>query len=138
MKRGLLALLVLFTVAACGGPGGGTPNFPEGSAIATFRTPDGATYRVLFQDPADVARLEEALAGDGNAGIPTGRLQPGDGGVNEGHDWHVVEAELVDMAMEICDGSVSYLDDLGYERFVAEHSDRFCPWLAEVVEVERV
>ena len=39
------------------------------------------------------------------------------------------------MTMEVCDGTVSYVDDLGYEGFVPRHGDRFCPWGAEIVDL---
>lgn len=53
--------------------------------------------------------------------------------MNPGHEWHVIEVEFADMTMEVCDGTVSYVDDLGYEGFVAQHGDRFCPWGAVLV-----
>jgi len=68
-------------------------------------------------------------------GIPDGFMLPGDGGVNAGHKRHVTEVEFADMAIEVCDGAVSYVDDLGYEGFIAQHGDRFCPWSAELVDL---
>jgi hypothetical protein len=47
----------------------------------------------------------------------------------------VTDVEFADMAIEVCDGTVSYVDDLGYEGFVAQHGDRFCPWAAELVDL---
>jgi hypothetical protein len=108
----------------------------EGPILVTWETVvDGETYVTRIDDPGDIARIEAALEGDGRAGIPNEKLEPGDGGFNLGHDWHVVDVELADMAMEICDGTVSYLDGLGYEAFVQEHGDRFCPWDARVPAV---
>ena len=47
----------------------------------------------------------------------------------------MTEVEFADMAIEVGDGTVSYIDDLGYEGFVAQHGDRFCPWSAELVDL---
>jgi len=47
----------------------------------------------------------------------------------------VTEVEFADMAIEVGDGTVSYIDDLGYEGFVAQHGDRCCPWSAELVDL---
>ena len=139
LVRVALAGLLALALSACGGAGGGDPvdGLPGGGATVTFETPDGGTYRVLLTDPADIVRVEAALAGDGHAGIPNGRIVAWDGGVNIGHDWHVVEVELADMAIEVCDGTVGYVDDLGHDGFVDQHGDRFCPWAAVVVAVDR-
>lgn len=131
----LIALVALVAVA-CGDDDAGTTTttLPEGSVVAEFRTPDGATYRVLLTgDAAETAR--QAYAAGENPGIPNGRILPGDGGINVGHEWHVEDVEFADMAIEVCDGTVSYIDDLGYEEFVAQHGDRFCPWSAELVDL---
>ena len=135
------ALLITAAVllAACGGrTGEGTTTtgpavtIPEGAVIAEFETPDGERYRALLDgDAADNARL--LFAGGEAPRIPNGLIHPGDGGVNLGHEWHVTDVEFADMAIEVCDGTVSYVDDLGYEGFVAQHGDRFCPWAAELV-----
>ncbi|HWO93978.1 MAG TPA: hypothetical protein VNL92_04375 [Dehalococcoidia bacterium] len=104
-----------------------------GQAIVTFETADGSTYRVLLTDPDDIARAEEALAGDGRAGIPNGELRPGDGGVNTGHAWHVVDVHFADLTIELCDGTASMVDEnLDYWLNVV---GSFCPWSARVVDV---
>ncbi|MDP2623796.1 MAG: hypothetical protein Q8Q29_08365, partial [Actinomycetota bacterium] len=82
---------------------------------------------------ADTAR--QAGAAGTNPGIPNGKILPGDGGVNVGHEWHIEEVEFADIAIEICDGTVSYIDDLGYEDYVSQHGDRFCPWSADLVDL---
>ncbi|MDX1691156.1 MAG: hypothetical protein R3290_09070 [Acidimicrobiia bacterium] len=134
---------VLILVTACGDDATSTTTTTEPSTttttqpernLVTFETADGERYVVELSD-ADAQRAREALAADGHAGIPNGLIQPGDGGINTGHDWHVIDVELADMTMELCDGTVSYIDDLGYDAFVAEHGDRFCPWGAKVVAV---
>ena len=107
---------------------------PPGSVIAEFQTADGERYRVLLEgEAADNARL--LFAGEEAPRIPNGIIRPGDGGVNPGHEWHVTEVEFADLTMEVCDGTVSYVDDLGYQGFVDAHGDRFCPWMAVLVDV---
>jgi len=131
-----LVLLAAILFAACGDNAGDstTTTLPEGSVIAEFETPDGARYRVLLTG-ASAEAAREAFAAGTYPGIPNGLIRPGDGGVNLGHEWHVTEVEFADMATEVCDGTVSYIDDLGYEAFVAQHGDRFCPWSAELVDL---
>lgn len=128
--------------AACGSGAGDTTTttaapattLPPGSVIAEFETPDGSSYRALLEGAAaETART--AFADGEHPGIPNGRIQPGDGGVNLGHDWHVVEVEFADVTMEVCDGTVSYVDSLGYDGFVEQHGDRFCPWMARLVDI---
>jgi hypothetical protein len=77
---------------------------------------------LLTGEAADVAR--RLFTGEEGPRIPNGLIQPGDGGVNLGHDWHVTEVEFADMATEVCDGTVSYIDGLGYEGYVEQHGDR--------------
>jgi hypothetical protein len=104
------------------------------SVVVTWQTPDGGTFRSVVSGADAVARVEEALAGDGYAGIPNGRLEPGDGGINTGHDWQQVDVELVDMAIEVCDGNASDIDDdLDYW---LDTVGQYCPWDARVIAVE--
>jgi hypothetical protein len=140
------ALMLLTLVAACGDNGAGdtttttpttspTTTVPsEDSVIGEFQTVDGATYRILLTGDAAAHARASFEAGE-YPGIPNGLIQPGDGGVNIGHEWHVIDVEFADMTIEVCDGTVSYVDDLGYEEFVDQHGDRFCPWSAELVDI---
>jgi hypothetical protein len=123
-----ILLIVLMVVAA--GCGGGEASPPD-TVLVTFETPEGS-FTVRLDDPASIQRVEAALASDGRAGIPNGRILQGDGGVNVGHDWHLVEVELVDVTIEVCDGTVAHVDaHLGDYLAIG----RYCPWSAEVVEV---
>jgi hypothetical protein len=136
----LLGALLVF-VAACGdGVGDTTTTEPpsttvpdDGSVVAEFRTSDGETYRIRLE--GDAAETVRSATPGSHIGIPNGYIEPGDGGVNVGHDWHIVDVEFADMTIELCDGTVSYLDDLGYEDFVTQHGDQFCPWSAEFVGI---
>lgn len=107
-----------------------------GSVIVTFESADGSTFRAVLELSADIAAVEAALAGDGYAGIPNGALAYGDGGVNAPHDWHMVDTELADITIEVCDGTASMVDeDVAYW---VENVGRFCPWSATVVAIEPV
>ena len=103
MKRLILLIALLAIVAVgCGddaaGEGTTTTTLPDGSVIAEFRTPDGASYRILLTGDA-AATARAAFAAGTNPGIPNGRILPGDGGVNTGHEWHIVEVEFADFAI---------------------------------------
>lgn len=127
-------LLVLSACATADGASSTTTTAPTDplGLVAEFETPDGVTYRVqLVGDAADHAR--HAFEEGERPGIPLGKINPGDGGVNIGHQWHITEVEFADMAMEVCDGTAGYIDELGYEEFVEQHGEYFCPWGAELV-----
>jgi hypothetical protein len=136
MKRFIpIALAVLFVVAACGDDDGTpTTTLPEGAVIAEFLTPDGSFKVLLTGAAADHARA--ANEAGTQPGIPNGKILRGDGGVNLGHDWHLVEVEFADMTIEVCDGTAAYIDSIGYDEWIANHGDRYCPWSAELVAIE--
>lgn len=127
-------MTAMLLAAACTGTAA-TPTTPTTlptAVVAEFETPDGARYRVLLEGEA-AAQAGRAFAAGEHPGIPNGIIRPGDGGVNLGHDWHVIEVEFAEMAIEVCDGTVSYVDSLGYDGFIEAHGDRFCPWAARLV-----
>lgn len=104
--------------------------------IVTFASADGSIFRAVLELPGDIAAVEAALAGDGYAGIPNGALAYGDGGVNAPHNWHMVDTELADFTIEVCDGTATMVDeDVPYW---VENVGRFCPWSATVVAIEPV
>ncbi len=109
------------------------PDIPDGAVVATFETASGS-FRVVITDETSVRRVLDGTVGE-HVGVPNGRLVEGDGGVNAPHDWHLVDVEVVDMTMELCDGTVDYLNEIGLDRFMTEHTDRFCPWGAVLVDV---
>lgn len=131
----LLAMLVL-PVRPLGAAAQSNPDAATGPVIVTFATPDGSTFRTLLEQPADVAAVRAALAGDGYAGIPNGTLAYGDGGINAPHGWHMQGTTLADVTIELCDGTASMVDeDLTYW---VETVGQYCPWSATVVAVEPV
>ncbi len=130
----VLAALVTL-VAACGDDDAGTTTttLPEGAVIAEFSTPDGNFKVLLTGTAAEQART--AFANGTQPGIPNGRILRGDGGVNTGHDWHLVEVEFADLAIEVCDGTANYIDTIGYDEWIANAGDRYCPWGAQLIAV---
>lgn len=107
---------------------------PADRVIATFETADGSTFRALLERPEDIARAEAALETDGQAGIPSGELAEGDGGINAPHDWRLVNVELADVTIELCDGTATMVDeDLDYWLNTV---GQFCPWSATLIALE--
>lgn len=105
---------------------GGDP-LPD-PVIAHFDTPEGS-FSAVIDDPRSINRIYGAELGT-HIGIPNGRILPGDGGVNHGHDWHLVDVELVDMTMELCDGTAAYIDRVGLDAWYETQGDRYCAWSA--------
>lgn len=132
----LILSLLLVIAATAGSAAHATPIPDEQPVIVTFVTADGSTFRAEIAQPADIAAVRAALAGDGYAGIPIGSLAPGDGGVNAPHEWHMVETTIAEVTIELCDGTASMVDeDVTYW---VETVGRFCPWSATVAAIEPV
>ncbi|HAX81598.1 MAG TPA: hypothetical protein DCY40_03385 [Actinobacteria bacterium] len=137
MKRLIaLAAAAVLVLVACGDDDAGTTTttLPEGALIAEFQTPDGNFKVLLTGAAAEQART--AFANGTQPGIPNGKILRGDGGVNTGHDWHLEEVEFADMTIEVCDGTAAYIDTVGYDEWVANAGDRYCPWGAQLVGIE--
>jgi hypothetical protein len=129
----LLAMLI-FAMATPGSAAVATAGAETEPVIVTFETTDGSTFRTVIAKPADIAAVRDALATDGNAGIPSGALAHGDGGVNAPHAWHMEGTTLAEVTIELCDGTAAMVDeDVTYW---VETVGQFCPWLATVVAVE--
>jgi hypothetical protein len=67
-------------------------------------------------------------------GFPMGPLRRGDGGFNAPWTWHLDpdQTRLVEAAIEICDGTPSYVET---------HQDEFptnCPWGGRIVSERKV
>ncbi|MGH8927785.1 MAG: hypothetical protein ACRDWH_05505 [Acidimicrobiia bacterium] len=116
----------ILSMIACGGSG------EPDAVLVTFETPEGS-FTARIEDPASIQRVQQALESDGRAGIPNGVIVEGSGGVNPGHDWHLEDVEMVDMTIEVCDGTADYVD-AHLEDFLA--LGQFCPWSAVVVDVQ--
>jgi hypothetical protein len=138
------AVAVVALLAACSAPATSPePSSADPSAsaegsgsaagmVVTFRVGD-EEYRILLTDPADQAIARQLLAGEEAPRIPNGLIVRGDdGGVNTGYSWHIDPAsvEFAEITIEICDGIPSFVEDGTLT------GDRFCPWSAEVVDIE--
>ena len=142
------AFLVAASVAACtpAGPGPtptqtprpATPSpvttpaaTPSGAVIVTFDV-EGESYRILLTDTADIAIARQLLAGEEAPNIPSGLILRGETGVNEGYSWSIdpESVEFADITIEVCDGLPSHVQDGTLA------GDRYCPWGAEVVDIE--
>lgn len=120
----VLVLVLALVLVGCGGSDG---------QFAIWETPDGSQFATKITDDASLQRIQDALSTDGRAGIPNGRLQHGDGGFNDGHAWHVVDVDLVDVAIELCDATASMVDaDVDYW---VNTVGQYCPWGAVVVAI---
>jgi hypothetical protein len=128
-------LVVALTVAAASGvaacSSSDNPVAPSGSAIATIRVVNEA-YRMLLTTPTQIAAARAAQAG-GRAAIPNGRLVAG-AQINTGYTWHVEDVEFVEATIELCDGLPSHVQRDG----VTFGGGRYCPWSAQVVDVQIV
>jgi hypothetical protein len=65
--------------------------------------------------------------------VPIGPLAWGDGGVNRGHRWHMVELQFADFTVELCDGTARAVDR--DPLYWVETVGYFCPWSGEVVKL---
>ena len=103
---------------------------PEGPVVVTMEVVD-ETFRVLLTEPEDVAGAWSLFAGEVSPSIPNGRIVYGDGGVNAPWHWQLDprDFEWADMTTEVCDGKPSDVE----AHLVT--SDRYCPWMAPVLEV---
>lgn len=125
LRTSLLAIILLIGTA-CG-------DDSPAPILVTFETPSGS-FIARFVDPLSIDRAREALGAGGSAGIPNGRILEGDGGVNIGHNWHLEDVELVDVTIEVCDGTADFVDE-NLEVFL--DLGNYCPWSALVVAIEQ-
>jgi hypothetical protein len=124
MRRYLaLTMLVAALVAACSSPaepGGGPADFVVSVA--------GEQFVLRVTDPETIRLAEDNRRGRNNR-VPIGALREGNGGFNAPWSWHLDPADtrLVDVAIEICDGRPSYVEQH------REDFPTYCPWGARVV-----
>lgn len=106
----------------------------EEPIIVTIRVAGSQEYRVRLTEAADIAVARQLLAGDPDqlATIPNGRIVRGDPGVNTGYSWHIdpSDFEWAEITVEVCDGLPSDVSSGTLS------GDRYCPWQAEVVDIE--
>ncbi|MGI8643782.1 MAG: hypothetical protein ACR2LS_06675 [Thermomicrobiales bacterium] len=126
-----LSLLLLAILPAATRARQAEPAPDPGALLVTWQTVDGESFRAIVTDSASIQRVSVALAGNGYAGIPSGTLAHGDGDINAPHAWHLINVTVVDITIELCDGTASMVDaDVDYW---VDTVGRFCPWSATVV-----
>ena len=125
----LLALGAL-TVAACGSPAGDSGS--SDPVIVTFEVAGEERFKVLLTEPADVDTARRLLDGEDVPSIPNGRVVR-ETGVNEGYNWSLdpADIEFAEVTIEVCDGLPSDVEAGTIS------GDRYCPWSAVVIAVER-
>ena len=104
-----------------------SPTQPADSAEFVLDV-SGERFVLRLTDPATIRAAEDNRLGR-NTQFPIGPLRAGNGGFNQPWSWHFDPAEtrFADVAMEICDGRPSYVE---------EHKPdypSYCPWGARVV-----
>lgn len=123
---GEVTVRITWTVTTPDGPGdpGDDPTEEPGTEVVEWDTPEGS-FRTTGHSDFDLARIAEGVEAGEHIGIPNGEIRRGDGGVNTSHDWHLVDIELVDQTIEVCDGTADYVD-AHLEDYLA--IGRYCPW----------
>lgn len=128
------ALLATLVLISCGG-GTDAPQNPPGSVTFLLRMrdqPESESFRVAIRSPEVIAkaRAQLALPADQRRLFINGRLQAGNGGHNTGWSWHLTDANLVELTMELCDGRPSEVErELNYWLTSVK---QFCPWSSYV------
>lgn len=114
---------------------GGTDVTASDTVIFAFRLrnqPASEEFRVATSTPEVIAaaRAQLALPVASRNLFPNGPIAAGDGGQNPGWGWHFTGLQLVDLSIELCDGTPSLVQaDLPYWLNTVK---RFCPWSAYV------
>lgn len=129
---GVALATALLSVGACAD--GDDPLVPEAPARYTVEV-SGEHFTVEVKTNAQVKDMEARLKSK-EPGVINGKLLPGSGGYNAPWSWRLDPAtvEVVDMAIEVCDGRPSMVEqDLSYWLNTVQ---RFCPWGAKVVARE--
>jgi hypothetical protein len=131
-----IVILLALAAAACSSPTEPSSEF-RGGIVATFAV-DAEQFKVFVKNGAAIDRLLQLRAGAGGGQIPNGRIRrgAGAGAHNAPRAWHLDpdDIQIVDIAIELCDGRPSYVD-----ANVAEYVDvigRYCPWGATLVRID--
>lgn len=122
LATAVFPLMLAGLLSACG-----SPTAPEG-AVDFLVDVAGERFVLRLTNPVAIVQAEANLRGL-NSRFPLGAVRRGDGGFNQPWSWHLdpQDTELVELAIEVCDGRPSYLQG---------HLDEYpvyCPWGARVV-----
>jgi hypothetical protein len=125
-----LFLITFLILSGCGGQA--SPGVPHDGVIVTFLVAGTEQYKIRLTDPEDIEIARRLLNGEEAPSIPNGVIVRGDSGVNVDYSWHIdpESVEFAEMTVEVCDGLPS---DVEQEIIT---SDRYCPWSAEVIDIE--
>lgn len=114
-----------------------SPMFPdlEGGILVTFDV-QGEQYRIFITNENTIDQVFALRAGESSAGIPSGKLLRGQVDYNEPWSWHIDSEDIVmaEVTIELCDGLPSHVE--GNLDYWVDTVGRFCPWTAELVEIE--
>lgn len=108
----------------------------QGGALATFQV-SGEQFRVWVTNDAVIQQILDLRDGVSNTNIPNGVLHTGPGIANHNSPWlwhlDAEEIEMVELAIEVCDGRPSLVDSLLDDYLTV---GRFCPWGAQLVSID--
>jgi hypothetical protein len=130
LRVGAVASMMTAVAVALGGCA--SPD-ASSSSVVTFKVAGQETYSIELTTPELVEHVKALMKGSEDGRIPNGKIvRTGDGGVNSPWTWHIdpKSLEFVDFTTEVCDGLPSYVEDQTLT------SDRYCPWNAEVVDLQ--
>jgi hypothetical protein len=100
--------------------------------VVTWSTSEG-DFRTSGHSAADLERIAGGVERGEHIGIPNGVILRGDDGVNVGREWHLEDIEIVDVTIEVCDGTADYVSE-NLEDYLA--IGRYCPWGAVPVAID--
>ncbi|MDB5753515.1 MAG: hypothetical protein JWP65_3936 [Ramlibacter sp.] len=121
-------------LAACGGGSDSDGAQPQ-AVTFVFRLhglPAAEEFRASTASPDVIAaaRAQLRLPVSARRLFATGAIRAGDASANPGWRWHLVQLELAEVTIELCDGRPSMVEaDLGYWLGTV---GRFCPWSSYV------
>ncbi|HUF53444.1 MAG TPA: hypothetical protein VMR52_06695 [Dehalococcoidia bacterium] len=134
--RLLLPLLAALAVTAFVACGDGDSEL-DGGVLATFAVGD-ESFKVWVTNEQTIEQLLDLETGESEATIPNGWIDrgPGAGNHNEPWSWHLDpdDIQMAEVTIELCDGTPSYLEENLTE--VMGTAGRFCPWSAELTDLE--
>lgn len=134
----LAALAVMASLGAAGCKGSPTAPSPElrGGAVATFSV-GSEVFKVFVTNTTAIDRLNALLERSDAGSIPNGRIRRGPGAAshNAPYGWHLdpQDIEIVDTAIELCDGRPSYVQ-ANVDEYV-DVIERYCPWGARLLSL---
>lgn len=132
MLSRLRSLVLLLTVAACGGDVASTRPIPGQEFVIEVA---GEQFRLRTTNLAAATALDERRR-TGVLGVVSGRIVRGDGGFNAPWSWHLdpLSIEVPQASIELCDGRPSMVQsDLDYW---VDTVQRYCPWAARVYDAQ--